>query len=147
MNKAIDVRDSSDVMGRVSQVPRQRVLVNAYRLGGLIAQVGESDADRLELCAHVGRLVAAGSDTPGCIECRSSEDALSEIYALMLETIHARDTLTLEQQLEALSVHIGAIIASGFPAADERGTVLRQVEARLSRACSATLRILEKGVV
>lgn len=122
--------DPPPARGPLSRPSRESVLSNAGRLGDLIAAAGKSDAERRELRVHVGRLIAAGNDASGRgadvpmsdSHARSAEvkqGPLEEVYDLILETVQGRDALTLEQQLDALSVHLGALVAT--PTLSEEG--------------------------
>lgn len=156
MNKVIDMHDATRLTETMTQPTREGVLASAYRLGGLIAEVGKSDAERDELLVHVGRLIAAGNvasgqgadvpmSDPNATRDEVKQGPLEEVYDLILETIQGRDALTLEQQLDALSVHLGALVASGCDTDAERGRALHRIESRMARGCLTASRLLVAG--
>ncbi|MBZ9574555.1 hypothetical protein [Modicisalibacter sp. MOD 31.J] len=153
MNKAFAKQDSTRLTETMTQPTREGVLASAHRLGGLIAQASKSDAERTELLLHAGRLIASGSDSFGHDAGAPTSDLnseradvkqgpLEEVYRLILETVRGRDAHTLEQQLDALAVHLGALVASGCTNDAERGGALHRIESRMSHACLKTSRIL-----
>lgn len=90
-----------------------------------------------------GRFGATGSASdPDPVHREARDVLLDEVYALIQGLIADRDTLSVEQQLDTLSVQLGSAIATASYSDIHRERLLKRAKGRMRHSCDATARFL-----